>query len=71
MRKLALLVVLTGALVVAALFAGTASASVAYPYNYCWGYEWGTVKQSSTTGNWYRCAFTGQGATGFQWWGLW
>lgn len=68
MRRILILAVIVVAFVVAS-FAATAQASTAYPQNYCWGYEWGQIKQSPN-GNWYRCAFTGQGNTGFQWWYL-
>lgn len=34
---------------------------------YCYGYEAGRVAQDSH-GYWYRCSFTGQGPTGWQWW---
>lgn len=68
MKKLLLLVVLAVVLVLSS-FAAQARATAAVYRNYCWGYEWGAIKQGAD-GAWYRCTWTGNGYTGFQWWGL-
>lgn len=56
------------ALIVLAAVAAQAHA-VVLPYGACWGYEWGKLAQNAQ-GIWYRCAWTGNGPTGFQWWRL-
>lgn len=67
MKKLMLLVIVATALALSSL-AATAQA-VVLPYGACWGYEWGKLAQNAQ-GIWYRCAWTGNGPTGFQWWRL-
>lgn len=67
MKKLILLVVLAVALTMSAFVAK--AAAVILPYNACYGYEWGKLAQDRN-GAWYRCAWTGNGPTGFQWWRL-